>query len=153
MQVKEAARLVVTAERNRMVKAAKVCTDGPTMVAAAEQVVEAARVVTAVEREVAQSAVPIEIGCWQIARGCMRKTVQVVSQLGRLVDGERRKTLQGDVTKVQGLVGAANMGWGVVALPYTIHGGDEVLWIVRGVEVDINGPEVAGVMMKNLEAV
>lgn len=54
---------------------------------------------------------------------------------------------------VQGLVGAANMGWGVVASPYRVHGGDEVLWTVRGVDVDMNDNEVAGVMLKNLEAV
>lgn len=41
--------------------------------------------------------------------------MQVVSQLGSLVDGEKRKTLQTDVTNVQRLVGAANMGWGVFA--------------------------------------
>lgn len=47
VQVREAARLAATAERDRMVEAAKVCMDGPAMVAAAHQVVEAARVVTA----------------------------------------------------------------------------------------------------------
>lgn len=54
---------------------------------------------------------------------------------------------------VQGLVGAANMGWGVVVTLCTVHGGDEVLWTVRGVDVDMNDNEVAGVMLKNLEAV
>lgn len=42
MQVKEVARLVATTKRDHMVEAARVCTDGPTMVAAAEKVVEAA---------------------------------------------------------------------------------------------------------------
>lgn len=55
-----------------MVEAAKVCMDGPVMVAAVEKVVKAARVVTALEWKVAQSAVPIEIGGWQIVGGCMR---------------------------------------------------------------------------------
>ena len=64
VEVKEAARLRATAERNRMVEAAKVCTDGPAMVAAAEKVVEPARVVRTLEREVAQSAAPIDIGGW-----------------------------------------------------------------------------------------
>ena len=59
------------------------CTDGPAMLAAAEKVVGAARAVTALEREVAQSAAPVEISGWQVAGGCKRKMVQVVSQLAR----------------------------------------------------------------------
>ena len=54
---------------------------------------------------------------------------------------------------MQGLIGAANLGWGLVASPYTVHGGDEVLWTVRGVEEEVNGTEVARTVMKNLEAV
>ena len=77
----------------------------------------------------------------------------MVSQLARPVDGQRRKSLQGDVTKVQVLVVAVNLGWGVVASSYTVHGGDEVLWTVRRVDVDMNGTDVAGVVLKNLEAV
>ena len=57
------------------------------------------------------------------------------------------------MAKVQGLVVAANMGWGVVALPYTVHGGDEVLWNVRGVDIDMNSTEVTDIMLKNLEAI
>ena len=40
VQVKEAARLPATAERDRIVEAAKGCTHGPAMVATAEKVVE-----------------------------------------------------------------------------------------------------------------
>ena len=54
---------------------------------------------------------------------------------------------------MQGLIGAANFGWGLVASPYTVHGGDEVLWTVRGVGEEVNGTEVAGTILKNLEAV
>ena len=54
---------------------------------------------------------------------------------------------------MQGLIGAASLGWGVVALPYTVHGGDEILWTVRGVVEETNGSEVANVILKNLEAV
>ena len=147
------ARLAATPDRDRMVEAAKVCTKGPAMVAAAEKVVEAARVVMAVEWEVAQSAAPVEIGGWQIVGECKRKTVEVVLQLGPSVDSERRKSLQEAVTKVEGLVGVANMGWRVVGLPYMVHVGDEVLWTVQGVDVDMKGTEVMGVIFKNLEAV
>lgn len=52
-----------------MVEAAEICTDGPVMVAAAEKVVEAVRVVTALEREVEQSAAPVEISGWPIVGG------------------------------------------------------------------------------------
>ena len=55
--------------------------------------------------------------------------------------------------KVQGLVGAARLGWGLVALLYTVHGGDEVLWTVRGVELEVNGSDVARMKLWNLEAV
>lgn len=54
----------------------------------------------------------------------------MVMQLGLPMDGEMRKSSQGDMTKVQRLVGAANVGWGVVTSPSTVHGGDKVLWIV-----------------------
>ena len=49
--------------------------------------------------------------------GRKRKTVQVVSQLCPPLGGEGRKSLQGAVSKMQGLVGAANLGWGLVASP------------------------------------
>ena len=76
-----------------MVEAVKECTEGPALVEAAERVVNAARMLEVLEREVADSAAPVEIGGWQIAGGKKRKTVQVVFQLGRPLDGERRKTL------------------------------------------------------------
>ena len=85
--------------------------------------------------------------------GRKRKTVQVVSQLCRPLDGEGRKSLQSAVSKMQGLVGAANLGWGLVSSPYMVHVGDEVLWTVRGVDEGVNGTIVAGTIMKNLEAV
>ena len=62
VQVKEAARLAAATERDRMVEGARECTDGPAIIATTEKVVEAARMVTALEREVAQSAAPVEIG-------------------------------------------------------------------------------------------
>ena len=127
VKVKEAARVAAVAERDRVVEAVKGCTEGPALVEAAERVVNAARMVEVLEREVVDSAAPVEIEGWQIAGGKKRKTVQVVSQLSRPLDGERRKTLQVAVGKVQGLVGGARLGWGLVALPYTVHAGDEVL--------------------------
>ena len=75
VRVKEAARLAAATEKDRMVEAPRGCTDGPAMVAAVEKVVEAARVVTALEWEVVQSAAPVEIGRWQVAGGRKRKTV------------------------------------------------------------------------------
>ena len=153
VKVKEAARAAAVAERDRGVEAVKECTEGPALVEAAERVVNVARMVEVLEREVADSATPVEIGGWQIAGGKKRKTVQVVSQLSRTMDGEQRKTLQEAVGKVQGLVGAARLGWGLVASPYTVHGGDEVLWTVRGVELEVNGSDVAMMILRNLEAV
>ena len=41
----------------------------------------------------------------------------------------------------------------MVASPYTVHGGDEVLWTVRGVELEGNGSDVARMILRNLEAV
>ena len=153
VRAKEAARTVAEAERDRLVAEVKECADGPGAVAVAEKVVEAARMVVELEREVAACAAPVEIGGWQVVGGKKRKTVQVVSQLCRPLDGEGRKSLQGAVSKVQGLIGAANLGWGLVASPNTVHGGDEVLWTVRGVGEEVNGTEVAKTVMKNLEAV
>ena len=96
------------------------------------------------------TAAPVEIGGWQVVGRKKRKTVQVVSQLCCPLDGEGRKSLQGAVSKGRGLIGAANLGWGLVASPYTVHGGDEVLWTVRGVGEEVNGMEVARTVMKNL---
>lgn len=147
VKVKEDARKVAEAERDRVVVQAQKCTGGPSMVAAAEKVVEAARAVTVLEREVAQCAAPVMIEEWQVAGGQKRKTVQVGSHLGRPLDVDRRKSLQRVVSKVQGLVVVANLGWGVVLSLYTAHGGDEVLWTVRGVEMDKNGSAVAGMLL------
>ena len=144
--------MAAVAERDRVVEAVKGCTEGPALVEAAERVVNAARMVEVLEREVADSAAPLEIRGWQIAGGKRRKTVLVVSQLSRPLDGEQRKTLQEAVGKVQGLVGAASLGCGLVASPYTVHGGDEVLWTVRGVELEVNGSDVARMIFRNLEA-
>ena len=153
VRVKEAARAAAEAARDRLVTKVKECGEGPEAVAAAEKVVEAARMVVELESEVAASVAPVEIGGWQVAGGRKRKTVQVVSQLWRPLDGERRKSLQEALWKMQGLIGAASLGWGVVASPYMVHGGDEILWTVRGVGEETNGFEVAKVILKNLEAV
>ena len=153
VKAKEAARAVAEAERDRLVAEVKGCADGPGAVAVAGKVVEAARMVVELEREVVACAAPVEIGGWQVVGGKKRKTVQVVSQLCRPLDGEGRKSLQSAVSKVQGLIGAANLGWGLVASTYTVHGGDEVLWTVRGVGEEVNGTEVARTVMKNLEVV
>ena len=153
VQVKVTAREAAVAERDRVVEAVKGSTEGPALVEVAERVVNAGRMVEVLEREVADSAAPIELGGWQIARGKKRKTIQVVSQLGRPLDGERRKTLQEAVGKVQGLVGAASLGWGLVVSSYTVHGGDEVLWTLHGVELEVNGSDVARMILRNMEAV
>lgn len=49
VQVKEAAGLAATAERDRMVEAAMGCTDGPAMMPTSEKVVEATWVVMVLE--------------------------------------------------------------------------------------------------------
>ena len=54
---------------------------------------------------------------------------------------------------MQGLIGCASLGWAFVASPCTVHGGDEILWTLRGVGEETNGSEVATVIVKNLEAV
>ena len=153
VKAKEAARVVAEAERERLVAEVRGCADGQGAVAVAKKVVEAARMVVELEQEVAACAAPVEIGGWQVVGGKKRKTVQVVSQLCRPLDGEGRKSLRGAVSKVQGLIGAANLGWGLVASPFIVHGGDEVLWTVRGVGEEVNDTEVARTVMKNLEAV
>ena len=153
VKVKEAATVAAVAERDRVVEAVKGCTEGPALVEVAERVVNAARMVEVLEREVADSAALVEIGGWQIVGGKKRKTVQVLSQLSRPLVGERRKTLQKAVGKVQGPVGAARLRWGLVVSPYTLHGGDKVLWMVRGVELEVNGSDVARMILRNLEVV
>ena len=153
VKAKEAARTAAEAERDRLVTEVTECADGPGAMAIAEQVVEAARMLVELEREVAASATPVDVGGWQEVGGRKRKTVQVVSQLCHPLDREGRKSLQNAVSKMQGRVGAANLGWGLVASPYTVRGGDEVLWTVPGVGEEVNGTEVAGTILKNLEVV
>ena len=153
VRVKEAARLAAEEERDRLASEMKKYTECPEAVAAAEMVVEAARMVVKLEREVAAGAAPVEIVGWQVTQGKKKKRVQVVAQMYRLLDGECRKALQGAVTKVQGPVGAAYLGCSLVASPYTVHVGDEMLWTVRGVNEGVHGSEVAKVVLRNLEAV
>lgn len=153
VRTKEAAKAVAEAERDRLVAEVKGCADGPGAAAVAERVVEAARIVVELAREVVASAGPVEIGGWQVAGGRKPQTVQMVNPLCRPLDGEKRKSLQEVVSKVHRQVGAANLGWGLVASPYTVNGGDEVLWTVREVEEGINGTEVASTVMRNLEPV
>lgn len=71
--------------------------------AVAGKVVEAGRLVVELAREVTASAVPVEIGGCQVAKGRKQKTVQVVAQLCRPLDRKRRRTLQQAVSKVQGM--------------------------------------------------
>ena len=73
VKVKEAAREAAVGERDRVVEAIKGCTRGPARVEAPERVVDAARMVAVLEREVADSAAPVEIGGWQIAGVRKRK--------------------------------------------------------------------------------
>ena len=51
-------------ERDRLVTKVKSCVDGPDAVAVAEKVVEAARMVMELDREVAASAAPVKIRGW-----------------------------------------------------------------------------------------
>ena len=75
VRMKEAARAAAEVERDRLVTKVKECAEGPEAVAMAEKVVEAARMVVELEREVAASAAPVEIGGWQVVGGRKRKTV------------------------------------------------------------------------------
>ena len=153
VKTNEAARTAAEAEWDRLVTEVKNCVDGPDAVGMAGKVVEAARMVVELEREVVASAAPVEIGGWQVVGGRKRKKLQVVSQLCRPLGGEGRKSLQGAVSNMQGLVVAANLGWALVASPYTVHVGDKALWTVRGVDEGVNSTMVAGTIMKNLDPV
>ena len=75
VKAKGAARMAAEAERDRLVTEVKECADGPRAVAIAEKVVEAARRVVELEREVAASTAPVEVGGWQVVGGKKRKTV------------------------------------------------------------------------------
>ena len=47
----------------------------------------------------------------------------------------------------------ANFVWKLVASPYTMHGGDKVLWTVRGVELELNASKITLTIMSYLDAV
>ena len=64
MKVKEAAREAAVAERDRVVEAVKGCTEGLALVEVAKRVVNAARMVEVLQREMADSAAPVEIAGW-----------------------------------------------------------------------------------------
>ena len=72
------------------------------------------------EQKVAQSVRRLRSVGGRPQGGRKRKTVQVVSQLARPVDGERGRSLQWDVTKVQGLVVGVELELGGRCL--TIYG-------------------------------
>ena len=50
-------------------------------------------------------------------------------------------------------MGAASLGWGLVASPYMVHGSDEVLWTVHEVEQEVKGSDVVKMILRNLGAV
>ena len=62
--MKEAAREAAVAERDGVVEAVKGCTEGLALVEVAKRVVNAARMVEVLEREMADSAAPVEIVGW-----------------------------------------------------------------------------------------
>ena len=62
VKAKEVARAVAEAEQDRLVAEVRGCADGPGAVAVAEKVVEAARMVVELEREIAACAALVEIG-------------------------------------------------------------------------------------------
>ena len=64
VKTKEVARTAPEVERDRLVTKVKSCVDGPDAVAVAEKVVEAARMVMELDREVAASAAPVKIRGW-----------------------------------------------------------------------------------------
>lgn len=107
--MKEAATEAAATEKDRVVKQMKVCTEGPALMAVVENEVNAARMLVELKREVADSAMPVEIAGWQGTGGNRRKTAQVASQLSRPRDGEGRKALQEAVGIVQSLVGTASL--------------------------------------------
>lgn len=88
------------AERDSVAAVVKGCTGGLEFVQASTKVVEAARVVMDLEREVAHGAAPVKIGGWQIPGGRKSKTVAGVTQLGGPLDVGRRGKLQKAVSKV-----------------------------------------------------
>lgn len=92
VKVKEAARMAALAERDRVVEVVK-GTEGQALVDVVERVVDRARMVEILEREVADSAAPVENEHRPIVWVKKKKTVQVVSQLSRRLNGERRKTM------------------------------------------------------------
>lgn len=77
--------------------------------AVVENVVNAARMVVELKREVAEGAMPVEVAGWLGTGGNRRKTAQVVFQLSRPRDGEGRKWLQEVVGIIQSLVEAASL--------------------------------------------
>ena len=71
----EVARMAAETEQDRLVTEVREWADGPGAVAVAEKVVEAARMVVELMREVAASVAPVEIGGWQVVGGKKRTTV------------------------------------------------------------------------------
>lgn len=153
IEVKKAAKVAATAEGDRVVEEVKGCTEGPGLVAAAEQVVNATRILVELARELACSVAQSQIGDWRVTRGKTRKSAHIVSQLGHPLDGDRRKSLQDAVGKVQGLLGTTRLQWGLVASPYMMQGRGKILWTVCGGELVVGGLEVARTILKNLEVV
>ena len=82
--------------------------------------------------ELAREGVTVESG-FQVVQERKLRSVEVVTRIAGKVDKENRGTLEKIVMAVQSLLVASRLKWKVKAVPYTVHGGDEVLWTVFGV--------------------
>ena len=72
------------------------------------------------------------------------RSVEVVTRVVGKVDKEKRANLEKTVLAVQSLWVASRLKWMVRAVPYTVHGGNEVLWTVSGVSSSEEDEKVIG---------
>ena len=79
-----------------------------------------------------------------MVQGRKLRSVKVVTRVVGKVDKEKRASLEKMVMAVHSLLVASRLKWKVRAVPYTVHGGDEVLWTVSGVSSSKEDQKVVG---------
>ena len=66
-------------------------------------------------------------GGFQMVQGRKLRRVEVVTRVVGKVDREKRANMEKTVMAVQSLLVASRLKWKIRAVPYMVHGGNEVL--------------------------
>ena len=137
---------MATAERERAIAGVVGAKDREEVVVASKKVTYAMAAADAAAKrreELVSEGVVVGSG-FQVVQGRKLRSVEMVTRVVGKVDKEKRANLEKTVLAVQSLLIASRLKWRVSAVPYTVHGGNEVVWTVSGVSSTEEDEKVIG---------